>query len=94
MNASVTQQLKLRVLIVEDNESDQELMLSELRREGFQVDLRSAQTEADFRQQVALGADIILSDYSLPSFRCSGRDEYPARDGVQYSGHHRDGKHQ
>ena len=61
--------LPLRVLIIEDSEDDLMLVLRELRRGGFepeylQVDAAEAMAQALKEQQW----DIILSDYSLPSF--------------------------
>ncbi|MFN2542462.1 MAG: response regulator [Chthoniobacterales bacterium] len=58
----------LNVLIVEDNPSDAELMLRELRRAGFAPDWRRVDTEADFSTNLDPKIDIILSDYSMPQF--------------------------
>jgi len=68
MNHSDPIESSLRVLIVEDNPADLELLLQQLRREHLNVDVRTAQTEHEFREQLALGVDIILSDYHLPAF--------------------------
>ncbi len=59
----------LRVLIVEDNEDDAALMLRELERGGFapvwvRVETHEAMIDALQRQPW----DIVVSDYSLPSF--------------------------
>ena len=59
----------LRVLILEDSQSDTLLLLRELRRGGFEVDYIRVDNANDLR--VALRDrdwDIILSDYSMPSF--------------------------
>ena len=59
----------LRALILEDLDSDALLLLRELRRGGFEVDYRQVDNAGDMR--VALRErewDIILSDYSMPSF--------------------------
>ena len=39
----------LLLLILEDNPSDAELMVAELRRAGFEPDWKRVETEADFR---------------------------------------------
>lgn len=62
----------LNVLIVEDQESDAELMVAELRRSGFDPDWRRVDTEAEYvrllNETDGPPADIVLSDYSLPGF--------------------------
>ena len=61
---------KLRALLVEDNASDAELMLRELRREGFDVATTVVQTAAEFRRRVKEELpDIILADYNLGEWR-------------------------
>ena len=60
--------LPLRVLIVEDNTSDAELMLRELRRAGFEVEWHRVHTERDFLARLEEQPDIVLSDYELPQF--------------------------
>lgn len=58
----------LRVLIVEDNSTDTELMLRELRRAGFKPDSKRVDTEANYLANLDPALDIILSDYSMPQF--------------------------
>ena len=58
----------LNVIIAEDNVFDVELMLRELRKSGFEPQSRVAQTEDEYRSALKVGADVILADYSLPSF--------------------------
>src|SRR6267143_5607862 len=58
----------LRVLIVEDNATDAELVLRELRRAGFDPDWQRVDTEADYLAGLDPALDIILSDYSMPQF--------------------------
>ena len=60
--------IPLHVLLVEDNPSDAELMLYELRRAGFELDTRRAETEVDFLAALDPTLDLILADYSLPHF--------------------------
>jgi len=59
----------LRVLIVEDSDTDAELMLRALRKGGFAPQHERVETAAALRD--ALGRhpwDVVLSDYSLPAF--------------------------
>jgi DNA-binding NtrC family response regulator len=59
----------IRVLILEDNESDADLLRREMKRSGLDFTSEIVQTRESF--EIALESfypDIILSDYSLPSF--------------------------
>ncbi len=58
----------LRVLIVEDNADDAELMALHLRQAGFEPDWRRVETEADYLSALEDPPDLILSDWSLPHF--------------------------
>jgi PAS domain S-box-containing protein len=60
---------KLRVLIIEDNPDDLELVVHYLREHGLSLDFRRVDT-ADSMNEALSGAewDIILSDYHLPCF--------------------------
>ena len=59
----------LRVLFVEDNPDDVELVLRELWRHGYEPVTRRVQTAADMRTAL-LGEswDVVISDYSMPTF--------------------------
>jgi CheY-like chemotaxis protein len=60
---------KLRVLVVEDDPSDVELVLRALPRGGFDPGSDIAQTETDFEEHVRKNAyDVVLADYNLPSW--------------------------
>lgn len=59
---------QIRVVIVEDNPNDAELMLRELRRAGFDPDWQRVETEAGFAASLSPEPDLILSDYALPQF--------------------------
>src|SRR5512144_2114246 len=60
---------KLRILNLEDNRDDCELIRSCLIREGVECDLVRVETGGDFEAAVRHGDfDLILADYSLPSF--------------------------
>jgi signal transduction histidine kinase len=62
--------IKLRVLLVEDNPSDVELVLFALRRGGFDVSDDVVQTVEEFASRVqAVAYDVILADYNLPQWR-------------------------
>lgn len=59
----------LRVLIIEDSDSDTELLLMELRRGGYEVSYERHTTAAAVRRALHAGDwDLIVSDYSLPGF--------------------------
>ncbi len=58
----------LRVLMVEDNPSDAELALRELRRAGFEPNPIRVETEVDFLKALDLAPEVILADYGLPYF--------------------------
>ncbi|HKB56832.1 MAG TPA: response regulator, partial [Lacunisphaera sp.] len=58
----------LKVLIVEDNPVDAELVLRELRRLGFAPEWQRVDTEPAFIEQLRAGLDLILSDYEMPQF--------------------------
>jgi putative nucleotidyltransferase with HDIG domain len=58
----------LHLLILEDSPADAELAVRELEKEGFVVEWSLVETEEDFREALNQRPDIILADYSLPSF--------------------------
>jgi len=58
----------LQVLIAEDNPDDAEIVVAELRRAGFDPQWERVQTEEDFLEKLALGPDIVISDYAMPVF--------------------------
>lgn len=58
----------LRVLVVEDNPHDAELLLRELRRAGFDPFWQRVETEPDYVARLDSSLDIILSDHELPQF--------------------------
>jgi two-component system cell cycle sensor histidine kinase/response regulator CckA len=59
---------RLRVLIVEDNANDAELIIREATKAGFKFDWQRVETEAEFLAELVKAPDLILSDYSLPRF--------------------------
>ena len=58
----------IRLLIVEDNPNDAELMLRELRHAGLEPDWKRVEMEADFVAHLTQKPDLILSDYAMPQF--------------------------
>jgi PAS domain S-box-containing protein len=58
----------LRVLLVEDRDTDAEIVLRELRHGGFAPEWERVETEAGFLDSLQRDFDIILSDYAMPQF--------------------------
>src|SRR5687768_6072826 len=58
----------LQVLILEDRPADAELMVRALGKAGFAVDWQRVETARDFRLRLTPTLQVILADYSLPSF--------------------------
>jgi signal transduction histidine kinase len=61
---------QLRVLHVEDNELDAELVAQALRKGGFSVSVVVVQNEAEFERQLRTHRpDVVLADYNLPQWK-------------------------
>jgi two-component system, sensor histidine kinase and response regulator len=59
----------LRILMLEDNPADAELIIYALRKGGLSFVSKRVQTEEDFRKELAdFKPDILLLDYELPAF--------------------------
>lgn len=58
----------LRVLMVEDQETDAELTARSLRRSGLEFQWERVETEAAFRAALARKPDVVLSDGNVPGF--------------------------
>jgi PAS domain S-box-containing protein len=58
----------LRVLILEDQPADADLMVRELRRAGFDPDWCRVEVEEDYLIHLDPALDVILADYRLPRF--------------------------
>jgi two-component system, cell cycle sensor histidine kinase and response regulator CckA len=58
----------IRVLLVEDDPRDAELVLLELCRADFNPDWRRVDTEQDFLNHLDADLDVILCDYAVPRF--------------------------
>ncbi len=69
MTAAPVEGPPLRVLLLEDVQTDAELEVRELRRAGIPVEWTRVETEAAFREALAvLDPDIVLADFSLPGW--------------------------
>lgn len=58
----------LKILFAEDNPIDAELVLRQLRRDGFTVEVTRVDNEEAFSAGIHDGLDLILSDYDLGTF--------------------------
>ena len=59
----------LKILIVEDNETDADLLRRELKKSGLHFTSKIVETRQDYEYSLEnFNPDIILSDYSLPAF--------------------------
>jgi len=58
----------LRILIVEDNPLDAELVIAELRRSGFDPTWERVETAEAFLDALSPELDVIISDFSMPAF--------------------------
>ena len=59
---------QLRVIIVEDNPSDAELMVRQLQNEGLEFHWQRVETEDELLDALQTDCDLILSDWNLPGF--------------------------
>lgn len=60
--------IPVHTLILEDSETDAELVLYELRRAGYDPVWSRVDNETDYRESLSPALDVILADYSLPGF--------------------------
>src|SRR5271154_592404 len=61
---------QLRVLHIEDNELDAELVAQALRKGGFSFSVVVVQEEAEFERELrAHRPDVVLADYNLPQWK-------------------------
>ena len=58
----------IKVLVLEDQPDDAELMMAQLGSAGFQTNWRRVETEKDYLEGLDSGLDLILADYHLPQF--------------------------
>ncbi len=62
----------LRILILEDNPDDAELMAQELQRAGFELDWERVESADEFRAHLDPPPDLILSDFNMPQLNALG----------------------
>jgi diguanylate cyclase (GGDEF)-like protein/PAS domain S-box-containing protein len=58
----------LRILVIEDQQIDAELMSAELKAGGLVFDWRRVDTEEEFIEDLSSPPDLILADYYLPGY--------------------------
>jgi DNA-binding response OmpR family regulator len=74
---------KLRLLVVEDEPADVELVLRTLQKESFEASADVAQTAQEFTHQVRRNSyDVILADYKLPNWNGMESVEVLRREGL------------
>jgi signal transduction histidine kinase len=74
----------LRVLHIEDNTFDGELVAKALLQGGFSISVRVVQNEADFTRELrAHPPDIVLADYNLPQWKGMEALEVLKREGLE-----------
>src|SRR5262249_21126209 len=59
---------RIRILVLEDNEDDAELMIDALRRARLDPVWQRVETRADFAAALSDRYDLILADYNLAQF--------------------------
>jgi signal transduction histidine kinase len=75
---------QLRVLHVEDNSLDAELVAQALRKGGFSVSMVVVQAEAEFERQLRLQRpDVVIADYNLPQWKGMDALEVLRREGLE-----------
>jgi hypothetical protein len=63
----------LRILFIEDNPDDVELVLRDLQRCGLDTTHQRVESAGDMRNALASDSwDLILSDYNMPQFSAAG----------------------
>jgi signal transduction histidine kinase len=75
---------QLRVLHVEDNSLDAELVAQALRKGGFSVSMVVVQAEAEFERQLRLQRpDVVIADYNLPQWKGMEALDVLRREGLE-----------
>ena len=72
LNNLATRSVPVRIVLLEDSDSDVELIRRELARSDINFQLRTATTRAQFETAMRSCPDVVLSDYRLPEL--SGED--------------------
>ncbi|MBS0633014.1 MAG: PAS domain S-box protein [Verrucomicrobia bacterium] len=58
----------IKILLLEDNPADAELILRHIRDAGFDVECQRIDSEAAYKERLKLNFDLILSDFQMPQF--------------------------
>jgi two-component system cell cycle sensor histidine kinase/response regulator CckA len=58
----------LKILIVEDNANDAEMVLRQLHRDGYEPEWERVDNALDYEKKLSTELQLILSDYELPQF--------------------------
>jgi signal transduction histidine kinase len=75
---------QLRVLHVEDNQLDAELVAQALRKGGFSISTVVVQAEAEFERELRLQRpDVVIADYNLPQWKGMDALEVLQREGLE-----------
>ncbi len=60
---------KLKLLIIEDSEDDALILISKLKKNGYEVDYIIVESEKDFKKAFSVKSwDAIIDDYNVPGF--------------------------
>jgi len=74
---------RLRVLLVEDDPADRDLILSELNKGEFEIHSEAAGTADEFRQRIRANCpDVVLADYNLGQWRGTDALEIMREEGL------------
>ncbi len=65
---AVVEPRAIRILVVEDEEADAELLLLQLKRDGFAPDWTRVWTRDDYVAALDSAFDLVIADYTLPQF--------------------------
>ncbi len=61
--------IKIKLLLVEDDETDALLVIRQLKKDGFEVDHVRVKTRPDMEAELDNGGwDVVISDYAMPGF--------------------------
>ena len=75
---------EIRVLHVEDNEMDAELVAQALRKGGLSASVVVVQAEAEFEQELRLNRpDVVIADYNLPQWKGMDALDVLRREGLE-----------
>ena len=69
LTSEISVKTKFRILLLEDNNADAELIAHELKSSGFDFHMERVESEYDLRREIETNSpDLVLSDHGLPSF--------------------------